>query len=222
MLTPKLRVLVVGAYWDWRTSLVQCQQCEWNHSEHWDIDQQWVHAEPCGKFPLVNRVLKKMAEPLMKGVYRYLILSDDDIRLPHGFADRYLDLVKTFDFALAQPARTLGSNIDHGIVLQQPRVTARRTRFVEIGPVVSIHQRVFSKLLPFDESNPMGWGFDYVWPYLLSEDRLGIVDAVPVSHPGRAGETYSAGEAGYQMQQYLAAHAHLEPKEAYVTLETYA
>lgn len=112
-----------------------------------------------------------------------MLICDDDIDLPAAFIDRYLDRVTKYDFALAQPARTHDSYIDHSIVEQLDGFDARRTRFVEIGPHFSVAREVYPHLLRFDESSPMGWGYDFVWPVVMEEigRRMGIVDATPVA-----------------------------------------
>src|SRR5207248_3190265 len=84
-----------------------------------------------------------------------LVLVDDDLGLPRGFLDGLIGWQRALGWALAQPARTARSFVDHRIVQQQPGVAARRTRFVEIGPVVSIHRSAFELLLPFDLASPM-------------------------------------------------------------------
>src|SRR5439155_5541514 len=109
---------------------------------------------------------------------------DDDIALPRGFLDAFLGLQGRTGLALAQPARTHDSYYDHPIVERQLGVQARRTRFVEIGPLVSMRRDAAALLLPFDERSPMGWGYDNLWPLILGRHGLGmgIIDATPVNH----------------------------------------
>jgi glycosyltransferase involved in cell wall biosynthesis len=135
------------------------------------------------KFEILNELLA--AEDLTQ--FDYVLLCDDDIVLPHHFADHFLSLQSRLDFALAQPARTSESYIDHPIVEQQRGVVARQTLFVEIGPVVSVHKSAFDLLFPFDLISPMGWGYENVWAHRLTEQalRMGIIDAVPVDHSMR-------------------------------------
>lgn len=101
--------------------------------------------------------------------YEYVIVSDDDIKLPDQFLDRYLAVQTLLAFAIAQPARTHNSFVDHCIVLQQAGAVARQTMFVESGPLVSFHRSAFGLTLPYDEESSMGWGVENVWAYRVQE-----------------------------------------------------
>ena len=133
--------------------------------------------------------------------------------------------MSTHGFALAQPARTHASYIDHPFVEQLTGIDARWTRFVEIGPVFSMRRDAAELMVPFDENSPMGWGYDFVWPVLLETAglRLGIVDATPVGHTMRrplAHYDYEPTRA--RMDEYLTRRPHLTPGEAFVIVESYA
>lgn len=177
-----------------------------------------VQREPRPKFAIVNDLLA--AQPVED--YDYVVLVDDDLGLPHGFLDGLIGWQRELGWALAQPARTAGSFIDHRIVQQQPGVAARRTRFVEIGPVVSIHKSAFELLLPFDLASPMGWGYENVWSHRLERAglRMGIVDAVPVDHRLRPPvANYSWDEADAASRRFLAANEHLPLDACFQVLE---
>ena len=175
---------------------------------------------PLPKFILLNKILS--AEKLYR--YNYIILCDDDIHLGQDFLDNFLELQQRYDFALAQPARTHNSYIDHPFVEQFEGLKARRTRFIEIGPVVSIRKDAFPLLLPFDESSFMGWGYDFVWPYLIEKSglRMGIIDATPIDHSMRKPvKNYDYDNANSSMQEYLSKNPHLTKAEAFRILESY-
>jgi GT2 family glycosyltransferase len=172
------------------------------------------------KFIILNSLLRE--ENLEN--YDFLIICDDDVILPENFLDRYLEYVKRYDFSLAQPARTHNSFIDHHFVECLDGLVARRTRFVEIGPVLSIRKDAYDILLPFDETSYMGWGYDFVWPYFIEKAglKMGIVDAVPVDHSIRKPvKNYEYSEANISMQKYLSKNPHLSKDEAFVILESY-
>jgi hypothetical protein len=173
------------------------------------------------KFILLNQLLS--GEELEN--YDFIIFSDDDISLPEDFLQTYLDIVIKCDFAIAQPARTHNSYIDHPFVEQLDGLKARRTRFVEIGPVFSIRKDAFSLLLPFNEASTMGWGYDFVWPCLI-EDRglkMGIIDATPVEHTMRKPvQHYDYNNANEIMKDYLSKNRHLDKNEAFRILESFA
>jgi hypothetical protein len=183
------------------------------------VSEQITELTP--KFTLLNR---ELARHQLQD-YEYVIVSDDDILLPPGFLDRFLSVARTHRLALCQPARTHDSFIDHPFVEQLDGLDARWTRFVEIGPLFAVHRSVADLILPFDESSPMGWGYDMVWPCLLERHgtRMGIVDAVPVSHSLRAPVVnYEHALADTQMTTYLSKYAHLSPEQAFTIIESYA
>ena len=174
--------------------------------------------EPTPKYALLNRLLA--GEDLTS--YDYVLTTDDDVVLPEGFLDLFLGVQAGLGFDLAQPARTLNSHVDHPIVAQQRGVVARRTQFVEIGPVVSFGREILDLVLPFDETNPMGWGFDSVWAHLLRERGRseGIIDAVPVDHSIRKPVAhYKWADADADRDRYLAQHPHLSLEECFQVLE---
>jgi hypothetical protein len=235
---PTDSVLVVGVYLADKPNLAPDITSELAKSRDWRVDQRWVAlgrhpvdarmapvtvayvADPTPKFTLVNRVV---AQAELSG-YDYLLVIDDDVTLPAGFVDDYLRLVGQFDLALCQPARTHDSNIDHVFVERLDGLSGRRTRFVEIGPLVSLRRDAFTVLMPFDEASPMGWGYDLTWPSAITAAglRMGIVDATPVVHSFRKPLThYNRELVERQMTEHLATHAHLLPDDAFVILESY-
>jgi glycosyltransferase involved in cell wall biosynthesis len=154
--------------------------------------------------------------------YDHVLLVDDDIALPLGFVDQLLAWQEAAGFALAQPARTWRSSVDHRIVLQQSGVATRRTRFVEIGPVVSVARAAYGLVLPFDMESPMGWGYENVWAHRIGAAGLtmGIVDAVAVDHVLRPPvANYSWQEADGQRRRYLAANDHLPLEDCMRVIE---
>lgn len=207
-------------------------------SRDWTVEQQWVAigSAPVGdggpriieriatgepKFSILNRVLNSTRIR----DYDYVVVTDDDIELPLSFLDRYLGFVDRCDLALAQPARTHDSYIDHAFVEQLDGITARETRFVEIGPLFSVRADALSVLVPFDMASPMGWGYDFTWPVAMQAANLkmGIVDAVPISHALRKPvANYVYADANQQMTAYLAARPHLEIGEAFYIVESFA
>jgi len=207
-------------------------------SRDWRVDQRWVAlgrqpvdellasvrvehvAELTPKFTLVNRVISQAD----LRDYEFLLVVDDDVKLPAGFLDNYLRLVKRTDLALCQPARTHDSHIDHPFVERLDGLSARRTHFVEIGPLISLRRDAFPVLLPFDELSPMGWGYDLTWPSAIASAglRMGIVDDTPISHAFRKPVThYNRELVERQMAQHLATHVHLSREDAFVILESY-
>lgn len=232
-------VLIAGIYLADKKNAALHITRELADSSNWKVEQRWVSLgerqpdadlapltvqvtnAPSPKFLLLNQILK--AVELRD--FEYVIVSDDDIVLPAGFLDSYLALVSRHNLAVAQPARTHDSYIDHRFVEQLDGIDARWTRFVEIGPLFSLHRSAFDHFLPFDEASPMGWGCDYVWPLVAEkhELKMGIVDAVPVAHNMRKPVAYyDHGTTGNAMRDYLAERPHLSKKDAFFILESYA
>lgn len=148
--------------------------------------------------------------------FDYVVLCDDDVVLPGGFLDSFLDLQERLQFRIAQPARTAASYIDLPIVERHPGLLARQTLFVEQGPVVSFHRSAFDLVFPFDLTSPMGWGLENVWSLRASRRglKMGIIDAVPVDHSMRKPvANYSWHEADRGRSALFASTEH-RPTEA--------
>lgn len=236
--TEKPKVLIVGIYLADRPNTADHLVRRFSETRRYAIDQAWVGlngATPddalaaatvqrldgfVPKFVILNRLLERRDW----SSYDYIIFVDDDIVVPTGFLDAFLDLQAEFDLALAQPARTRNSYADRKFCRQRRDIRGRQTRFVEIGPLFSVRRDFAPAILPFDESSGMGWGYDFVWPVLAQRANLkiGIIDATPVDHSLRDQATaYSSRDAASAMQAYLDRHEHLTKQQAFVELETY-
>ncbi len=176
-----------------------------------------VHPDPIPKFTLLSRLLSQ----IQISQFEYVILMDDDIVLPDGFLDNFLRAQSCLEFGLAQPARTPGSYYDHLFAVQVPGLFARETRWVEIGPVVSIHRSIYDCIFPFDLSSPMGWGHENVWAYELARRgcKIGMLDAFPVDHSLRQQAAfYNWHDADCGRRELLKRRAHLTDQECQVVL----
>ena len=96
---------------------------------------------------------------------------------------------------------------------------ARRTRFVEIGPVTAIHADAFPLLLPFP-ALAMGWGLDAHWSAAAAAAGLplGIVDATPVRHLRPVAATYPRAAAEAEAERFLAGRPYVDREQAAETL----
>lgn len=230
------KILVAGVYMADRSNTAMHLIHELQASAQHAVVQRWAALAPggCGdcdlpstelvfterepKFTILNLLTKDASS------FDWLLLCDDDVEVTEGFLDRFIGLSQTYDFALSQPARTAGSYTDHPITQVMPGIQARRTRFVEIGPVVCVRRDAIPLILPFAEESGMGWGLDFVWPRLLEAAglRLGIVDAAPIAHRLRPpAAAYNGDEARQKMFWALASHAYLPLDEAFTVLEAY-
>jgi hypothetical protein len=232
------RVLSAGVYLNDHESAVGKIVAELRTSSNWSVEHRWiavgagdvpaevapdtafvVHA-PRPKFQLLNEILG----PIVLAPYDYLLVCDDDVRLPAEFLDRYLEQVVRHDLALAQPARTHDSPSLNSFVEQMDGVDARLTRFVEAGPLFSIRRDVFGLLLPFDDGSPFGWGYDLMWPVAIQAAglRMGIVDATPIAQPARRAAGLHAPPDPRAVKTFLDRHPHISRAEAFTLLEAYA
>jgi glycosyltransferase involved in cell wall biosynthesis len=230
------RALVLGVYLAGKPNTAEHVAASFAGSRDFEIEQRWIAlggepadgklgavtamavSDPTPKYALLNRLLA--AEDLAR--YDFVVSTDDDIVLPADFADLFLGVQAGVGFDLAQPARTPNSYVDHPIVVQQRGIVARRTQFVEIGPLVSFGREIHDLVFPFDETSAMGWGFENVWAHQLRERGLsqGIVDAVPIDHSIREPvANYEWSDADADRERYLASRPHLPLEECIRVLD---
>jgi glycosyltransferase involved in cell wall biosynthesis len=220
------RVVVAGVYLAGRPTNIEDIHAQLAVTRYWDVEQRWIAlggSPPSDavrevtirefhghvpKFALLNSLLSDVSLDESE----YIVVMDDDVVVPEGFLDCVLALQHELEFVVAQPARTSNSYIDHPITEKQRGVLARRTQFVEIGPVFSVHRSAFDFVFPFDLTSPMGWGYENVWAYEVGRRglKMGILDAVPVDHSLRRPVAhYSWHDANRQRDRYLARNPHL-------------
>ncbi len=232
-----LRVLVVGVYLADQENLAAHLMETFDASAHHRVTQRWAALTLSGaaspplahtahvqhgrapRFALLNALIGD-PEP-----YDWVIACDDDVEAPPGFLDAFLAHAMGHDFALCQPARTEDSYIDLPITRAAPGLIARRTRVVEIGPMIAIRRDAFAHVLPFDDGEGMGWGWEFIWARRLEEAglRCGIIDACAVAHRLRAPAAhYSGAAASARMRALLEAKPHIAREEAFTVLEAYA
>jgi hypothetical protein len=172
-----------------------------------------------GKFENLNRLLG--ATPPLAS-YDWLIVSDDDVELAPRFLDRALALCERLQLDIAQPAQTMRSHAAWRVTRRRPFSLARRTAYVEIGPVTVFSRRAAAALTPFPQLR-FGWGLDNHWGALARERgwRLGILDSLPVRHEAqRVAATYTHAEAIEEGRRFLAGRPYVTAEEAQRTLET--
>jgi hypothetical protein len=165
-----------------------------------------------GKFENLNRVLAEAPDTDRD----WLLVVDDDLRLPPRFLDRFLAVCERFGLDLAQPAQTLRSHSAWRVTRRRPASLVRETRFVEIGPLTAFGRRAAEELLPFPELR-YGWGLDLHWAALAAERgwRLGVVDATPVRHEAATvGTAYRREDAEAEAAGFLADRPHLSARSA--------
>lgn len=164
------------------------------------LERHTIGAGPGGRFELLQRLLDS-SPPTSSA---WVVLSDDDYRLRRGSLDQLVALAQASGLDLAQPAHRRFVNASHHITLVRPRVVARRTHFVEIGPVLVMSPRGQTRLLPFP-SAWMGWGVEMLWSRasLDGDVHLGIVDAITIEHLQPPGVHYDVDAAHAERQHFL-------------------
>jgi hypothetical protein len=170
-----------------------------------------------GKFGNLNRVLGASSAA------DWLLVVDDDVRLPGAFLDRFVAVCEAFGLDLAQPAQTLRSHSAWKVTRRRPASLVRETRFVEIGPVTAFSRRAAAELLPFPDLR-YGWGLDLHWAATAGRQgwRLGVVDAVPVRHEtGVVGASYPRDKAESEAASFLAGREYLPSAQAAEVLATH-
>ena len=221
---PRRRVLVTGVY---RPGSLMAGAVERLGSERHEVafalgsttaadprlaDRTVAEGLDAGKFENLNRLLAAgaMEDP------DWLLVVDDDLRLPPRFLDRFVALCERFGLDLAQPAQSLRSHSAWKVTRRRPAMLLRETRFVEIGPVTAFGRAAAAELLPFPELR-YGWGLDLHWAAVAASHgwRLGVVDALPVRHElGVVAAAYAREDAVDEAARFLAERPYLPSERA--------
>lgn len=166
-----------------------------------DLAEMTVGAGPGTRLPLLNEILRRSGTS--EG---WLVVSDDDVVVDRGDVVELVSFCARAALDLAQPARS-DAPLDHGITRARRLSLARRTSFVEIGPLFSVGPSWRDRIVPFPEERGMGWGLELDWHELHRQGcELGIVDAVCVRHLGTRGEGYDFRAGAHRV------HAELEER----------
>jgi hypothetical protein len=177
-----------------------------------------AHDLGAGKFQNLNALLD--AERIDPADFDWTLVVDDDVLLPPDFTARLLGVCESLDLALAQPAQTLASHAAWSVTRRRPFALARRTRFVEIGPLFAMRREVAAELVPFPDLR-FGWGLELHWSALAREHgwSLGVVDALPVRHDlAGVASDYRHREAVEEASRFLAERPYVVAREANRTL----
>jgi hypothetical protein len=169
-----------------------------------DVNVAITSMKPSGKFDNINDAIA--GHELTK--YNWLLVIDDDIDLPNDFIDLLLYFSYTYNLKLAQPAHRFRSYASYKITERHWGSQARRTGFVEIGPVTLLHRDTFAYLIPFP-SVRWAWGLDFFWADVAKRQdwRMGVIDAVPIRHLRPVGASYDNLAAGNEAIAFLTSKA---------------
>jgi len=189
-------------------------------ASHHDVELVRVVPAPGrGKWANLNAAL---AEHPLAG-HDWLLIVDDDVVLPRGFLDAFVFLAERFDLRLAQPAHAHASHAAWDVTRRRTGLVARRTRFVEVGPVTAVRADAGEVLLPFPDLE-MGWGLDSRWGAIAAERgwAVGIVDATPVRHLRPVAGAYPREAAVAEAEAFLDGRAYVTRVQAGEVLEAHA
>lgn len=153
------------------------------------LDQHTVGCGPGGRTQLLNRCLMSVNAD----VDLPIMVIDDDVSFRSGGVSEFLRRAIEGGFDVAQPAHWPRSRHSYPFLTVLPLSIARKTTFVEIGPVVWFSPGARTTLWPLAEETPMGWGIDLGWSSRSHEEEicLGVVDAAPIVHWGRTASQYN-------------------------------
>jgi hypothetical protein len=147
---------------------------------HPELARDTVGSGPGQRFELHNRMLAGLA----LATESWVLAIDDDVRFKRGSVGDMVRVAVRLELDLAQPAHAWNSEAIHRYTRRRMLMLARRTSFVEMGPVALFGPRGRERLLPWPET--LGWpGWGIEWRWNREEQRglrLGIVDAVTIVH----------------------------------------
>jgi GT2 family glycosyltransferase len=215
---PRRNVLAIGVVRPEHAALAAAIERELCSSRH-QVEVRSAGTGARGRFENLNLLLAEHPPDAAD----WLLVIDDDVELPAGFLDRFLFVCERFSFDLAQPAHRLDSHAAWSVTRRRPGSIARRTSFVEIGPVTAFSRTTFADLLPFPALR-MGWGLDVHWAALARARgwACGVVDAVAIRHRAApAAATYSREDAIAEARRFLAENPYVSAGEAERTLATH-
>ncbi len=122
--------------------------------------------------------------------YTYVWLPDNDVSISTADINKLFQLAETYQLQLCQPAMT--GYISHPLTEPKPGSFLRYTNFVEVlAPLM--HIDTLLKLKSSFRLNYSGWGYDYLWPYLLGypKNSIAIIDSIIMRHTKPIGADYS-------------------------------
>ena len=207
---PERRILAVAIARDpaaFASSIATALQAT-HHSV--ELDVQPIDAR--GKFERLSSMLE--AHDL--AAYDHVLLVDDDVALPKGFTDRLIWAVERTGLVLAQPAHRRHSHAAWPVTRRRLPHAARRTHFVEIGPVTLLRGPALEALIPFPDDLRMGWGLDVHWGAIARERGwpIGVVDSTPLLHLNPVAGGYGREPVVEAARTFLAQRPYVTRDEA--------
>ncbi len=158
-----------------------------------------------GKFANIDLAIEQAGRPL--SAHDWLVIVDDDIAFERGLLDDMIAVAAHTDLALAQPAHGIASHATYAVTRRRFGSLARRTDFVEIGPLTLVRSDLFADLVPFPASR-WCYGIDLMWSEIVRRKRrrMGVVDATPIRHLRPVAVSYNLDAAWEEGRSLLIRH----------------
>lgn len=157
-------------------------------AKSYEKDAKWLVRLKGMKYHLIVLFLNQF--PNIIADYDFVWLPDNDVSISTKSINQLFSIAKEQQLQLCQPAMT--GYLSHPITKPAPRLLLRYTNFIEVlAPLMNT--KSLSKLKESFTLNYSGWGFDYLWPYLLGNPRntIAIIDAITMHHTKPVGNDYS-------------------------------
>ncbi len=167
-----------------------------------------------GKFDNINVALKDF----QLEDFDWLIVTDDDVRLPPNFLDDFIYVAEELELKIAQPAHRCRSYVSYPFNHRKWSILGRVTRFVECGPITAFHRDMFKQVVPFP-SLRWAWGTDIAWSVVARRARMaiGIVDCTPIEHLKPVAGNYKYAKAVTEAREFLESRdIAIDPEQLFV------
>jgi hypothetical protein len=122
--------------------------------------------------------------------YSYIWFPDDDVSISTFDINKLFKTAEEYGLILCQPS--MKGYVSHNITLPLSNNILRYTNFVEVlAPLFNLETLL--KIYQTFDLNLSGWGYDYLWPYLLDypKNKIAIIDNITMTHVHPVGNNYS-------------------------------
>ncbi|MCU4186183.1 hypothetical protein K6U06_17590 [Acidiferrimicrobium sp. IK] len=160
------------------------------------LEHLTVGSGPGPKLHLVNLLLSHRSIP----PEAFVVIADDDVCFSKGDLATCISVGASHGLDLFQPAHSWASWVTYPLLLRRPRREARRTSFVESGPLYIVSPSGRAKVLPLPDIG-MGWGIEVLWSQMGL--REGVIDACAIVHMDPIAATYDTSASQRQLDSLL-------------------
>ncbi|KDD75400.1 hypothetical protein H632_c702p0, partial [Helicosporidium sp. ATCC 50920] len=154
-----------------------------------------VFASQGGKWAILNVFLSSPEWREVSRGYSRVMLADDDLLMSTHVLNRAFDIFESYELELGQISicRHPQSRTLIPVAWQEPDAILRYTAFVEIMAPIMTMETLTYVVAPTLMFASVGWGLDYVWPFLLNypRDKVAVIDEVCMYHPKMQSEKQS-------------------------------